>query len=67
MDSLPPPQDLVEDEVALMIMRAVTTILTGIMGMESMAIFSLGTFLSINLRLVIPKEDLVDLHKVGSA
>ena len=45
----------------------VMMILTGIMGMESMAIFSLGTFLSINLRLVMPEEDLVDLHKVGPA
>ena len=42
-------------------------ILTGIMGMESMAIFSLGTFLSINLRLVMPEEGLVDLDNVGLA
>ena len=40
-------------------------ILTGIMGIESMAIFSLGTFLSINLRLVMPEEDLVDHPEVG--
>ena len=32
-------------------------ILTGIMGMESMAIFSFGTFLSISFRLVMPDEN----------
>ena len=50
-----------------LVRKMVMMILTGIMGMESMAIFSLGTFLSINLRLVMPEEDLVDLHKVGPA
>ena len=50
-----------------LVRKMVMMILTGIMGMESMAIFSLGTFLSINLRLVMPEEDLVDLHKFGPA
>ena len=36
--------------------KMVMMILTGIMGMESMAILSLGTFLSISLRLVIPGD-----------
>ena len=48
-----------------LVRKMVMMILTGIMGMESMAIFSLGTFLSINLRLVMPEENFVDLHKVG--
>ena len=49
-----------------LVRKMVMMILTGIMGMESMAIFSLGTFLSINLRLVMPEEDFVDLQ-VGLA
>ena len=48
-----------------LVRKMVMMILTGIMGMESMAIFSLGTFLSISLRLVMPEENFVDLHKVG--
>ena len=50
-----------------LVRKMVMMILTGIIGIESMAIFSLGTFLSINLRLVMPEEDLVDLHNVGLA
>ena len=43
----------------------VMMILTGIMGMESMAIFSLGTFLSISLRLVIPEVMVMMMTMIG--
>ena len=40
--------------------------MTGIMGMESMAILSLGTFLSISLRLVIPENGDGDVNQLDT-